>query len=103
MSIPPRQGYVKHALKPRSAGARDRGPKADLQPAKSRVRFVRTAAKPLELRNFRTWHTSASLEGRSATAPPQESDFDMLCDIESVVHLDAEVPDCAFGLRVAEK
>ena len=27
----------------------------------------------------------------------------MLCDIESVVHLDAEVPDCAFDLRVAEK
>ena len=27
----------------------------------------------------------------------------MLCDIESVVHLDAEVPDCAFDLRVVEK
>ena len=27
----------------------------------------------------------------------------MLCDVESIVHLDTEVPDSAFDLRVAEK
>ena len=37
------------------------------------------------------------------SAPPQLSDVDRLRDCQRVIYLDAEVPDCALDLGVAEQ
>jgi hypothetical protein len=41
--------------------------------------------------------------GRACPLCPGISDVDLLGDRESVIHLNPEIPDCAFNLRMAEQ
>ena len=55
-------------------------------------------AEGLRLANF-----APGLIGQSVSALPSASEVNPLCNLECVIDLDAQLPDRAFGFRMAEE
>ena len=70
----------------------------------AQFRHVRCSSDRVQNNGHRRPRSTPTSEWSRAAQPcPASSDFDLLCDGEGIVHLNAQIPHGALDLRVAEQ